>query len=174
MIRDFRKYRKMFALMGVALAAILNLGCAQTEKEDAATALPASVESWLGDWKGVQPERAMRNSNGEALVIRGKEATVKSSDFFFAILKGGKATMRQEFEDGRTMNFSGTWKGQLTDTSQSTSVSERESTSLAAIVFDLAADDTGAYRQYVLLADREANQVICAGKASEPRFVVQQ
>lgn len=172
MIRDFRKYRRMSALMGVALAAILNLGCAQTEK-DPATALPASVESWLGEWKGVQPERAMRNSDGEALVIRGKEATVKSSDFFFTILDGGKATMRQEFADGRTMHFSGTWKGQLTDAAQSTSAAVRESTALGAIVFDLAANDTGAYRQYMLLADQEANQVICAGKAREPRFVVQ-
>ena len=172
MIRDFRKHKRMSALLGVALAAILNFGCAQTE-EGSETKLPASVESWLGDWEGVQPERAMRNSNGEALVIRGKEATVKSSDFFFTILEGGKGTMRQEFADGRTMHFSGTWKGQLTDTSQSTSAARKESASLGAIVFDLAANDTGAYRQYVLVADEEANQVICVGKASEPHFAVE-
>lgn len=135
------------------------------------SAHPFSIETWIGIWEGEQPAYPMRNSAGEPIVVRGMEAMVKASRFTFTVLENGKAILRQEVDDGRIMNFEGTWKGQIDEAyaSNESEVTPR----LRAIVCDLSAIDTGAYRQYALAVDGKARHVKCIGTSSEPSFVVQ-
>jgi hypothetical protein len=129
-----------------------------------------SVETWTGTWEGNQPAYPMRNSNGEPIKVRGMEAMVKASRFTITVFENGKVLLRQQVDDGRIMDFEGTWKGQIDDShaSDESDASPR----LRAIVCDLAAIDTGAYRQYALVVDSDARNVQCIGTSSEPSFVV--
>ena len=172
------------------LGVLLHIGCSESPMapakraseeagfKTAEIAVPAtwsdepsfSIETWTGTWEGNQPAYPMRNPNGEPIVVRGMEAMVKGSQFTITLFENGKARLRQEVDDGRVMNFEGTWKGQIDDAyaSDESGASPR----LRAIVCDLAAIDTGAYRQYALVVDRDARNVKCIGTSSEPSFVI--
>lgn len=129
---------------------------------------PFEVENWVGVWMGDQPEYPLLSPAGEAIVIRGQAATVKGSSFQFNVFADGKVSMIQSHEDGRRAEFEGTWKGQLADGASAQDPSPR----LKAIVCELAATSTGAYRQYMLMADPGLRQVQCIGTSSEPAFEV--
>jgi hypothetical protein len=163
------KTPRLSVLSYLILSTVFSLGCTQVEEKPTQNT-PNSVDAWTGVWVGAQPERPLNNSNGEPIVIRGKTAVVKGSLFTFTIQENGTATLQQNFEDGRAMSFAGTWKGQIDERHNIASPSPSESVQLSAVVCDLAAIDTGAYRQYVLVADKETNQVMCIGNSGEPTF----
>ena len=61
---------------------------------------PYRVDNWYGTWTGTRPAYPLLNSNGEVIVVRGKEAKVGSSTFTFTIGAMGtqnlcKATMTE-------------------------------------------------------------------------------
>lgn len=143
-----------------------NTGAQHSEKAAMASRGEASnrIENWLGTWTGVRPESPLRNSAGEVIVIGGKQAKVSSSTFAFTIAAEGKASLVQSHEDGRIANFSGTWQGRMNSGTNE----------LTAVVFDLAAQSTGAYRQYALVLDSGSGSVWCHGAAAEPKFIVTQ
>lgn len=124
---------------------------------------PFRVENWYGTWTGVRPEYPLLNANGEVIVVRGKEAKVGSSTFTFTIGAMGTAELVQSHDDGRVAAFSGTWKGRV----------EPGTNVLTAIVCDLTANSTGAYRQFALMADDKRQAVMCHGASAEPPFEVQ-
>lgn len=124
---------------------------------------PFRVENWYGTWTGVRPEYPLLNANGEVIVVRGKEAKVGSSTFTFTIGAMGTAELVQSHDDGRVAAFSGTWKGRV----------EPGTNVLTAIVCDLTANSTGAYRQFALMADDKRQAVMCHGTSAEPPFEVQ-
>ncbi len=124
---------------------------------------PFRVENWYGTWTGVRPEYPLLNANGEVIVVRGKEAKVGSSTFTFTIGAMGTAELEQSHDDGRVAAFSGTWKGRV----------EPGTNVLTAIVCDLTANSTGAYRQFALMTDDKRQAVMCHGTSAEPPFEVQ-
>ena len=124
---------------------------------------PFRVENWYGTWTGVRPEYPLLNTKGEVIVVRGKEAKVGSSNFTFTIGAMGTAELVQSHDDGRVATFSGTWKGRV----------EPGTNVLTAIVCDLTANSTGAYRQFALMADDIRQAVMCHGTSAEPPFQVQ-
>lgn len=167
----------MHPLIPVAsLCALLSLmacsNAAPVDKERAprpeAPAFPAQpiepyrVDNWYGTWTGVRPEYPLLNANGEVIVVRGKEAKVGSSTFTFTIGAMGTAELVQSHDDGRVAAFSGTWKGRV----------EPGTNQLSAIVCDLTANSTGAYRQFALMADDQLRAVVCHGTSAEPPFTV--
>ena len=95
--------------------------------------------------------------------MRGKEAKVGSSTFTFTIGAMGTAELVQSHDDGRVAAFSGTWKGRM----------EPGTNALTAIVCDLTANSTGAYRQFALMADDKRQAVMCNGTSAEPPFEVE-
>jgi hypothetical protein len=123
---------------------------------------PFRVENWYGTWTGTRPAYPLLNANGEVIVVRGKEAKVGSSTFTFTIGAMGTAELVQSHDDGRVAAFSGTWKGRV----------EPETNQLSAIVCDLTANSTGAYRQFALMADDQLRAVVCHGTSAEPPFTV--
>ena len=125
--------------------------------------VPFHVENWYGTWTGVRPEYPLLNANGEVIVVRGKEAKVGSSTFTFTIGAMGTAELVQSHDDGRVAAFSGTWKGRM----------EPGTNVLTAIVCDLTANSTGAYRQYALMVDDRRQAVMCHGTSTEPPFEVE-
>lgn len=124
---------------------------------------PYRVDNWYGTWTGVRPEYPLRNADGEVIVVRGKEAKVGSSIFTFAIGAMGTAELVQSHDDGRVAAFSGSWKGRM----------EPGTNVLTAIVLDLTANSTGAYRQYALMVDDRRQAVLCHGTSTEPPFEVE-
>ena len=96
-------------------------------------------------------------------MVRGKEAKVGSSTFTFTIGAMGAAELVQSHDDGRVAAFSGTWKGRM----------EPGTNVLTAIVCDLTANSTGAYRQYALMVDDQRQAVMCHGTSTEPPFEVE-
>lgn len=124
---------------------------------------PYRVDNWYGTWTGVRPEYPLRNADGEVIVVRGKEAKVGSSTFTFTIGAMGTAELVQSHDDGRVAAFSGTWKGRM----------EPVTNVLTAIVCDLTANSTGAYRQYALMVDDQRQAVMCHGTSTEPPFEVE-
>ena len=124
---------------------------------------PYRVDNWYGTWTGVRPEYPLRNADGEVIVVRGKEAKVGSSTFTFTIGAMGTAELVQSHDDGRVAAFSGTWKGRM----------EPGTNVLTAIVCDLTANSTGAYRQYALMVDDQRQAVMCHGTSTEPPFEVE-
>jgi len=159
-------------LAWLILGSWLFVGCSESSVRSVDQPLFA-VETWMGTWVGEQPEHAMRNANGEPILIRGKAATVKGSTYTFTINADGTAHLHQAFADGRTMTFAGKWRGQLDENQPSIPSNPSDKPRLRAVVFELAATDTGAYRQYVLAVDTAARQVNCIGTSSEPGFSVQ-
>ena len=127
-----------------------------------ATQTTFKVENWYGTWTGTRPEYPLRNSSGEIVVIRGQEAKVGSSTFEFTIGATGTAELVQSHDDGRVATFSGTWKGRM----------ETSTNTLTAVVCDLTANSTGAYRQYALMVDESRKTVVCHGTSVEPPFDV--
>ena len=123
---------------------------------------PYRVDNWYGTWTGTRPEYPLLNANGEVIIVRGKEAKVGSSTFTFTIGAMGTAELVQSHDDGRVAAFSGTWKGRI----------EPGTNQLTAIVCDLTANSTGAYRQFALMADDELQAVLCHGTSTEPAFKV--
>ncbi len=123
---------------------------------------PYRVDNWYGTWTGLRPEYPLRNADGEVIVVRGKEAKVGSSTFTFTVGAMGTAELVQSHDDGRVAAFSGTWKGRM----------EPGTNVLTAIVCDLTANSTGAYRQYALMVDDRRQAVMCHGTSTEPPFVV--
>lgn len=134
--------------------------CGSEKAEPAASDF--QVENWFTTWEGDQPDYPLTNPLGEVVVIRGQEAKVSGSHFTFNIDAEGRVAMTQAHEDGRLAEFSGTWKGQL----------EPETGRLVAILCDLSATSTGAYRQYALMADSASRSVMCHGTTKEPAFEV--
>lgn len=120
------------------------------------------VENWFRTWEGDQPDYPLTNPLGEVVVIRGQEAKVGGSHFTFIIDATGSVSMTQAHEDGRLAEFNGTWKGQQ----------DPENGKLVAILCDLSATSTGAYRQYALMADTITRSVMCHGTTKEPAFEV--
>jgi len=176
----------------VLLGSLLHVGCAEVAKPSAQSAEDSkseiavavveeprtdepifAVESWNGTWRGDQPEYPMYNANGEPIVVRGMAANVKGSQFTFTIRKDGVASLQQVVDDGRIMNFEGTWKGQIDENQPPSIDASASSPRLRAIVCELAATDTGAYRQYALVVDTKSQGVRCIGTSSEPTFFVQ-
>ena len=138
---------------------------AQRKQEVDAVPLPANlyqVANWYGTWTGVRPEFPLRNANGKVIEVNGKKAKVASSTFTFTIGAMGTAELVQSHDDGRVAAFSGTWKGRINP----------ETNALTALVCDLTANSTGAYRQFALMADDRRQAVICHGKSGEPPFEV--
>lgn len=123
---------------------------------------PYRVDNWYGTWTGTRPAYPLLNSNGEVIVVRGKEAKVGSSTFAFTIGAMGTAELVQSHDDGRVAAFSGTWKGRV----------EPGTNQLTAVVCDLTANSTGAYRQFALMADDQLQAVVCHGTSAEPPFTV--
>jgi len=123
---------------------------------------PYRVDNWYGTWTGLRPKYPLRNADGEVIVVRGKEAKVGSSTFTFTIGAMGTAELVQSHDDGRVAAFSGTWKGRM----------EPGTNVLTAIVCDLTANSTGAYRQYALMVDDRRQAVMCHGTSTEPPFEV--
>ena len=124
---------------------------------------PYRVHNWYGTWTGVRPEYPLHNADGEVIVVRGKEAKVGSSTFTFTIGAMGNAELVQSHDDGRVAAFSGTWKGRM----------EPGTNVLTAIVCDLTANSTGAYRQHALMVDDRRQTVMCYGTSTEPPFKVE-
>lgn len=123
---------------------------------------PYGVENWLGTWTGLRPEYPLLNPQGEVIVVRGREAKVGASTFTFTIGAMGQAELIQAHGDGRVAEFSGTWKGRTRPGTQD----------LDAIVCDLTANSTGAYRQFALMVDDAQQAVLCHGTSAEPVFAV--
>ena len=123
---------------------------------------PFVVENWFGTWTGVRPEYPLLNPQGEVIVVRGREAKVGASTFTFTIGAMGQAELVQSHDDGRIAEFSGTWKGRTRTGTQT----------LDAIVCDLTANSTGAYRQFALMIDDAQQAVLCHGTSAEPAFPV--
>lgn len=136
------------------------LSCNSDKAELAASDF--QVENWFTTWEGAQPDYPLTNPLGEVVVIRGQEAKVGGSHFTFVIDATGSVSMTQAHEDGRLAEFNGTWKGQK----------DPESGNLVAILCDLSATSTGAYRQYALMADSASRSVMCHGTTKEPAFEV--
>lgn len=126
------------------------------------SAEPYRVENWYGTWNGERPEYPLLNANGEVIVVRGKEAKVGRSTFTFTIGAMGTAELVQSHDDGRVAAFSGTWKGRM----------EPGTNELTAIVCDMTANSTGAYRQFALMKDANRPAVVCHGTSAEPPFEV--
>ena len=159
------------------LAALGLFACSSTAPADenrkqraaAATAIavqsvePYRVDNWYGTWTGLRPEYPLHNADGEVIVVRGKEAKVGSSTFTFTIEAMGTAELVQSHDDGRVAAFSGTWQGRM----------EPGTNVLTAIVCDLTANSTGAYRQYALMLDDRRQAVMCHGTSTEPPFEVE-
>ena len=124
---------------------------------------PYRVDNWYGTWTGLRPEYPLHNADGEVIVVRGKEAKVGSSTFTFTIEAMGTAELVQSHDDGRVAAFSGTWQGRM----------EPGTNVLTAIVCDLTANSTGAYRQYALIVDDRRQAVMCHGTSTEPPFEVE-
>ena len=124
---------------------------------------PYRVDNWYGTWTGLRPEYPLHNTDGEVIVVRGKEAKVGSSTFTFTIEAMGTAELVQSHDDGRIAAFSGTWQGRM----------EPGTNVLTAIVCDLTANSTGAYRQYALMVDDSRQAVMCHGTSTEPPFEVE-
>lgn len=124
---------------------------------------PFRVENWFGTWTGVRPEYPLLNPQGEVIVVRGREAKVGASTFTFTIGAMGQADLTQSHDDGRVAAFSGTWKGRT----------RPGTTELTAIVCDLTANSTGAYRQFALMIDEAQRAVLCHGTSAEPAFAVE-
>ena len=124
---------------------------------------PYRVDNWYGTWTGLRPEYPLHNADGEVIVVRGKEAKVGSSTFTFTIEAMGTAELVQSHDDGRVAAFSGTWQGRM----------EPGTNVLTAIVCDLTANSTGAYRQYALMVDDRRQAVMCHGTSTEPPFQVE-
>jgi hypothetical protein len=124
---------------------------------------PYRVDNWYGTWTGLRPEYPLHNADGEVIVVRGKEAKVGSSTFTFTIEAMGTAELVQSHDDGRIAAFSGTWQGRM----------EHGTNVLTAIVCDLTANSTGAYRQYALMVDDRRQAVMCHGTSTEPPFEVE-
>ena len=127
------------------------------------SAEPYQVANWCGKWTGVRAEYPLRNPDGEIIVVRGKEAKVGSSTFTFTIGAMGTVELVQSHDDGRVAAFSGKWKGRM----------EPGANVLTAIVCDLTANSTGAYRQYALMVDDRRQAVMCHGTSTEPPFEVE-
>ena len=126
------------------------------------TAAQYQVESWFGMWTGMRPAYPLLNSQGEVIVVRGREAQVGASTFTFTIGAMGQAELIQSHDDGRVAMFTGSWKGRT-----------RPGTNeLTAIVCDLTANSTGAYRQFALMIDASQRAVLCHGTSAEPAFPV--
>jgi hypothetical protein len=123
---------------------------------------PYVVENWFGTWTGLRPEYPLLNPDGEVIVVRGREAKVGASTFTFTIGAMGQAGLVQSHDDGRVAEFSGTWKGRTRPGTQT----------LDAIVCDLTANSTGAYRQFALMIDDAQQAVLCHGTSAEPVFAV--
>ena len=124
---------------------------------------PYRVDNWYGTWTGVRPQFPLLNANGEVIEVGGKKAKVASSTFTFTIGATGTAELIQNHDDGRVAAFSGSWKGRL----------DPGTNGLTAIVCDLTANSTGAYRQFALMADNNRQAVMCHGGSAEPPFEVQ-
>lgn len=123
---------------------------------------PYVVENWFGTWTGLRPEYPLLNPDGEVIVVRGREAKVGASTFTFTIGAMGQAELVQSHDDGRVAEFTGTWKGRTRPGTQT----------LDAIVCDLTANSTGAYRQFALMIDDGQQAVLCHGTSAEPVFAV--
>ena len=124
---------------------------------------PYRVDNWYGTWTGLRPEYPLHNADGEVIVVRGKEAKVGSSTFTFTIGAMGTAELVQSHDDGRVAAFLGTWTGRM----------EPKTNILTAIVCNLTANSTGAYRQYALMVDDRRQAVMCHGTSTEPPFEVE-
>lgn len=124
---------------------------------------PYRVDNWYGTWTGVRPEFPLRNANGEVIMVSGKKAKVGGSTFTFTIGAMGTAELIQNYDDGRVAAFSGSWKGRVAPGTNA----------LTAIICDLTANSTGAYRQFALLANDKRQAVMCHGGSAEPLFEVQ-
>lgn len=126
------------------------------------TEAPFQVENWFGTWTGLRPAYPLLNPQGEVIVVRGQEAQVGASTFTFTIGAKGQVELTQSHDDGRVATFAGTWKGRM-----------RQGTNeLTAIVCDLTANSTGAYRQFALMIDESQRAVLCHGTSAEPAFPV--
>ncbi|MGY8941107.1 MAG: hypothetical protein ACKVJH_03660 [Flavobacteriales bacterium] len=125
----------------------------------AASSEPFAVHEWAGTWEGARPEYPMRDGDGNVIVIQGQNARVLESVFQFDVSVDGSVRLMQSSNDGRVMEFSGSWKGQGT------------SPALKGILCDMTAS-SGAYRQYALMADSSKRMVMCYGTSREPLFEV--
>ena len=161
----------MALLAGLGLFACSSTAPAEKNRKERASAAAITVQSvepyqvanWYGVWTGVRPEYPLRNADGEVIVVRDKEAKVGSSTFTFTIGAMGAAELVQSHDDGRVAAFSGTWKGRK----------EPRTNILTAIVCNLTANSTGAYRQYALMVDDSRQAVMCHGTSTEPPFEVE-
>ena len=144
------------------IGSLLLSGCATTAESEHSFKAP----KWSGQWQGVQPEYAMKDANGQVIYIQGQEAQVKSSTFIFILQPNGGASLTQSTEDGRIMEFQGRWNSleQTTGNNQKT-----DQSSALGINCELSAS-TGAYRNYILLADSIHRVVRCHGTPREPHF----
>ena len=123
---------------------------------------PFQVDNWFGTWTGLRPAYPLLNPQGEVIVVRGREAQVGASTFTFTLGAMGQAELTQSHDDGRVATFAGTWKGRM----------RQETNELTAIVCDLTANSTGAYRQFALMIDESQRAVLCHGTSAEPAFPV--
>ena len=123
---------------------------------------PFQVDNWFGTWTGLRPAYPLLNAQGEVIVVRGQEAQVGASTFTFTIGAMGQVELTQSHDDGRVATFSGTWKGRML----------QGTNELTAIVCDLTANSTGAYRQFALMIDESQRAVLCHGTSAEPAFPV--
>ena len=126
------------------------------------TKKPFQVDNWFGTWTGLRPAYPLLNPQGEVIVVRGQEAQVGASTFTFTIGAMGQVELTQSHDDGRVATFAGTWKGRM----------RQETNELTAIVCDLTANSTGAYRQFALMIDESQRAVLCHGTSAEPAFPV--
>ena len=147
-----------FALIG----SLLLSGCALISEQEPFFKAP----KWSGQWQGVQPDYAMKDANGQAIYIQGQEAQVKSSTFTFIIQPNGGVSLTQSMEDGRVMEFEGRWNP-LESSARTNQKTDQHSG--LGINCELSAS-TGAYRNYILLADSVHRIVRCHGTPREPHF----
>jgi len=144
------------------IGSLLLSGCALKSKQEPFFKAP----KWSGQWQGVQPEYAMKDANGQVIYIQGQKAQVKSSTFTFIILPNGGASLTQSTEDGRVMEFKGRWNPLESSARKNQKTDQRSG---LGINCELSAS-TGAYRNYILLADSVHRIVRCHGTPREPHF----
>ena len=152
-----------FALLALS-GSLLFEGCADNSELKARFEAP----TWSGQWQGVQPEYAMKDASDQVIYIQGQAAQVKSSTFTFVLQPNVGASLTQSIADGRIMEFQGRWNPIEPSTRKNQKTDQR---SALGINCELSAS-TGAYRNYILLADSVHRVVRCYGTPREPHFGV--
>ena len=150
-----------FASLALVGAALLS-GCDTSRPKNE----PFVVSDWTGKWEGVQPQYAMLDAQDQLIYIQGQAAQVKSSTFVFSLHANGRVALTQSVADGRMMEFQGRWNAMESKNTLNPNAREQ----LVMGVNCELSSSTGAYRNYILLADTVERVVRCYGTPREPHF----